>query len=134
MKNKKRFALGSSVFVACLLAGSLVASASSYSSSLDISSNSTVTGAKRSFSAGTHNIKMTPTSYKEGGNHTSVSTSVRTGGSWSHTTHASGIVNLTGYYTNNKNLGYVKSGKYFYHFSTSDREGLTADPVVMSSR
>ena len=52
---------------------------------------------------------MTPTSYKEGGNHTSVSTSVRTGGSWSHTTHASGIVNLTGYYTNNKNLGYVKA-------------------------
>ncbi|KXY41483.1 hypothetical protein V4V24_29375 [Bacillus thuringiensis] len=133
MKNKKKIALGSTAFAACLLAGSLVASASSYSSSLDISSNSTRDGATRSYTAGTHNIKMTPTKYKEG-NSSYVTTSVRSGGSWSNTTHASGGMNLTGYYSNNKNLGYVKGGSYFYHFSTQGQNGFIANPVVMSSR
>ncbi|SLK20416.1 hypothetical protein [Bacillus toyonensis] len=134
MKNKKKIALGSSAFAACLLAGSLVASASSYSSSLDISSNSTSSGATRSYTAGTHNIKMTPTSYKEGGNRTYVSTSVRSGGVWSNKVHVSGGLNLTGYYSNSKDLGYVKGGSYFYFFSTQGQEGFRASPVVMSSR
>ncbi|SDC61345.1 hypothetical protein SAMN05421734_11332 [Pelagirhabdus alkalitolerans] len=131
---KRKMIVFSSALLIMLLVGVSVTFATTYTSSVSVSTNSSLEGATRSYDAGTHNISMDVYDY-DFGDSTNVDISVRSGGFWTgHDVHAETNANLSGYGVSEHVLGYVPQGDYFYFFSTSQsRGGFSADPVIMSS-
>lgn len=142
MKNKvvnKIAAAGLGLFAIIVPTTAVVASASAYVSTIDISSNSFCEGAERYYDSSYYYITIRPNYFYDGMNAAVTVTVAKknyiAGVFWKYTKYCSSYISMSTLNSNyDRKIGHAGDGTRCYLFETGASDGFRADYVAMSSK